>query len=69
MRTSANPWFKVFDTNGNGFSSTVELRIVMAHLGDALTDEEVDDMIRQVRGQGRKPGASSFTLSSLLPGL
>jgi len=54
--TSVSPWFKVFDTNGNGFISSTELRLVMANLGDALTDEEVEDMIRQVRGHRRKPG-------------
>jgi calmodulin len=40
--------FKVFDKDGNGFISASELRQVMAGLGKKLTDEEVDDIIREV---------------------
>jgi len=36
--------FKVFDKDGNGFISAAELRHVMTHLGEKLTDEEVDEM-------------------------
>ena len=32
--------FKVFDRDGNGFVSTVELRHVMTNLDEKLTDEE-----------------------------
>jgi len=39
--------FKVFDKDGNGFISAAELRHVMTHLGEKLTDEEVDEMIRE----------------------
>ena len=39
--------FKVFNRNGNGLISTVELRHVMTNLGDNLTDEELDEMIRE----------------------
>merc|ERR1719419_2175360 len=38
--------FKVFDKDGNGFISAAELRHVMTNLGEKLTDEEVDEMIR-----------------------
>ena len=41
--------FKVFDKDGNGFISASELRHVMTNLGEKLTDEEVDEMIREVR--------------------
>jgi len=47
--------FKVFDRDGNGFISAAELRHVMTNLGEKLTDEEVDEMIREadVDGDGQ----------------
>merc|ERR1719157_542948 len=39
--------FKVFDKDGNGFISAAELRHIMTNLGEKLTDEEVDEMIRE----------------------
>lgn len=39
--------FRVFDKDGNGFISTAELRHVMVNLGERLTDEEVEEMIRE----------------------
>lgn len=39
--------FKVFDRDGNGFISAAELRHVMTNLGEKLTDEEIDEMIRE----------------------
>ena len=47
--------FKVFDKDGNGFLSAAELRHVMTKLGEKLTDEEVDEMIREadVDGDGQ----------------
>ncbi|CAL9052493.1 calmodulin-like [Musa acuminata AAA Group] len=39
--------FKVFDKDQNGFISAAELRNVMINLGEKLTDEEVDQMIRE----------------------
>ena len=46
---------KVFDRDGNGFISAAELRHVMTNLGEKLTDEEVDEMIREadVDGDGQ----------------
>jgi len=38
--------FKVFDKDGNGFISPTELRRIMMNVGETLTDEEVDEMIR-----------------------
>jgi calmodulin len=47
--------FKVFDRDGNGFISAAELRHVMTNLGEKLTDEEVDEMVREsdVDGDGQ----------------
>ncbi|CAL9137815.1 unnamed protein product [Musa acuminata var. zebrina] len=39
--------FKVFDNDQNGYISASELRNVMMNLGEKLTDEEVDQMIRE----------------------
>lgn len=39
--------FKIFDKNEDGFISPSELRLVMVNLGEKLTDEEIDDMIRE----------------------
>ena len=47
--------FKVFDRDNNGFISTAELRQVMTSIGEKLTENEVDEMIREVdqNGDGR----------------
>ena len=39
--------FKIFDKDGNGLISAAELRHVMTNLGEKLSDEEVDEMIRE----------------------
>ncbi|XP_045483868.1 calmodulin-beta isoform X2 [Pieris rapae] len=39
--------FRVFDKNNDGLISSVELRHVMTNLGERLSEEEVDDMIRE----------------------
>ena len=44
--------FKVFDKDGNGFISASELRHVMTNLGEKLTDEEVNEMIREADTDG-----------------
>lgn len=47
--------FKVFDKDGNGFISAAELRHVMTNLGEKLSDQEVEEMIREadVDGDGQ----------------
>lgn len=47
--------FKVFDTDGNGFISAAELKHIMFNLGENMTDEEIDEMIRQadIDGDGQ----------------
>ena len=39
--------FKIFDLDGNGFTSAAELRHVMMNLGNIITDEEFDVMIQE----------------------
>ena len=47
--------YRVFDKDTNGFISAAELRHVMTNLGEKLTDEEVDEMIREadIDGDGQ----------------
>ena len=47
--------FRVFDNDGNGLISAAELRLVMSNLGEKLTDEDVDEMIRKtdIDGDGQ----------------
>jgi len=44
--------FKVFDRDNNGFISAAELKHVMTSIGEKLTNEEVDEMIREADQDG-----------------
>jgi len=44
--------FKIFDIDGNGFISADEIKITMRHLGENLTDDEVNDMIKAADKNG-----------------
>ena len=48
MRTA----FKVFDIDGNGFIDAHELRLTMAGLGETLSDQDVEAMIRSADRNG-----------------
>jgi calmodulin len=39
--------FRVFDKNGDGYISAAELLHVMTNLGEKLTQDEIDEMIRE----------------------
>lgn len=47
--------FRVFDQDENGFISAAEFRHVMINIGENLTEEDIDIMIRKgdVNGDGR----------------
>lgn len=44
--------FKVFDKDQNGYISAAELRHVMINLGEKLTEEEVEMMIKEADTDG-----------------
>jgi len=57
--------------DGNGYISAAELRHVMTNLGEKLTDEEVDEMIREadIDGDGQvnyEGGCVSMRIGSVL---
>jgi len=44
--------FKVFDKDGNGVLSPEELRKIISNLGEKLSDDEVDAIIREADTDG-----------------
>ncbi|KAA1131095.1 hypothetical protein PGTUg99_005747 [Puccinia graminis f. sp. tritici] len=47
--------FRVFDKDGNGYIAAGELRYVLTSLGEKLSDEEVDELMKgvQIESDGR----------------
>merc|ERR1712070_1144256 len=47
--------FRVFDKDGNGFTSAAELRHIMTTLGEKVTDAELDEMLgmAEIDGDGQ----------------
>lgn len=41
--------FQVFDKEGNGFIGAGELRYVLTQLGERMSDEEVDELLKGVQ--------------------
>ena len=39
--------FRVFDRDGNGMISAAELKFVMTNLGEKLSNEEAEEMVRE----------------------
>ena len=56
-----------FDKDGNGFISSAELRHIMTTLGERLTDEEVDELIKQADVDGAGMVNYAGTNKSILP--
>ena len=46
--------FRVFDKDGKGLISASDIRRVMLNVGEKITDDEVDDMIREADIDGDK---------------
>ena len=44
--------FFFIDKDGNGFISAAELKHVMNNLGEMLSDEEIDEMIKEADADG-----------------
>ncbi|KAH6569233.1 hypothetical protein BASA50_002850 [Batrachochytrium salamandrivorans] len=44
--------FKMFDKDGNGFITATELKVVMGNIGEKLTDDEIEEMIREADEDG-----------------
>jgi calmodulin len=51
--------FKIFDKDGNGLISARELKHVMANLGESLSEDEVEAMIKEADIDG--DGAINYT--------
>lgn len=60
--------FQVFDKEGNGFIGAGELRYVLTQLGEKMSDEEVDELLKGVqvgryvglRKSSRRPALTFF---------
>ncbi|ELU39790.1 myosin regulatory light chain cdc4 [Rhizoctonia solani AG-1 IA] len=59
--------FQVFDKEGNGFIGAGELRYVLTQLGEKMTDEEVDELLKGVQIGPYVNSTHGDSLSSLLP--
>lgn len=44
--------FKIFDRSGNGFITAKELKHGMVFMGERLSDEEVEEMMREADSDG-----------------
>ena len=44
--------FEVFDKDGNGTISAEELRTLMKSIGEDLTDQDIDEMVKEADKDG-----------------
>ena len=44
--------FRLFDKDGNGYISAAELRNIMTNLSEKLTDDEIDEMVKNADTDG-----------------
>mmetsp|Transcript_11850 Transcript_11850/g.1779 ORF Transcript_11850/g.1779 Transcript_11850/m.1779 type:complete len:100 (+) Transcript_11850:561-860(+) len=51
--------FDTFDNDSNGFISAEEIRTIMDGMGEYVTDEEIDEMVRMLDLEGK--GQVAFT--------
>ena len=60
--------FSLFDQDSDGFISPAELRVVMANLGENLTDSELEEMMKEADtdGDGKVSYQGEFQPSSAL---
>lgn len=57
--------FQVFDKAGNGFIGAGELRYVLTQLGEKMTDDEVDELLKGFPVQDGQINYHSFVRSIL----
>ncbi|WWC98723.1 hypothetical protein V866_005616 [Kwoniella sp. B9012] len=57
--------FQVFDKSGNGFIGAGELRYVLTQLGEKMSDEEVDELLKGFPVQDGQINYHSFVRSIL----
>jgi len=57
--------FQVFDRAGNGFIGAGELRYVLTQLGEKMSDEEVDELLKGFPVQDGQINYNSFVRSIL----
>ena len=59
--------FQIFDKEGNGTIGVGELRYVLTQLGEKMSDEEVDELMKGVQVGPYVYPISSLSQSSQLP--
>ncbi len=57
--------FQVFDKDMTGFIGVGQLRYILTNLGEKMTDDEVDELLKAVETSGN--GEVNYTGMSLLP--
>lgn len=58
--------FKVFDKDGNGFITASEFKYFMTTMGEKLSEDEVDEIIREVDKDGDEQVSKHISFNSLI---